>query len=67
MNTIKRYGSYLVRYLRGNRAVAAMEYAIIVGVIVVAVSAAAVTFRTNITNFLNSVSSQVTATTLTPT
>ena len=39
MNIVKHYGGALVRYLRATRAVAAMEYAIIVGVIVVGVGA----------------------------
>ena len=50
MNIIKYYAGYLVRYLRGTRAVAAMEYAIIVGVVVVGVGAAVVLFQTNITD-----------------
>ena len=37
---IRHYCGYLVRYLRETRAVAAMEYAIIVGVVVVGVGLA---------------------------
>lgn len=49
----------LWRYLRETRAVAAMEYAIIVGVVVVGVGATAVTFSTEITDFLKSVTAKV--------
>lgn len=41
-----------VRYLRSTKAIAAMEYAVIVGVIVVGISAAALTFSNNIGNFM---------------
>ena len=53
MNRIMRYAGYLGRYLRGTRAVAAMEYAIIVGLIVVAVAAGVTAFSTEITNLFN--------------
>ena len=49
MNRIMSYAGYLGRYLRGTRAVAAMEYAIIVGLIVVAVAAGVTTFSNEIT------------------
>ena len=48
MNIIRHYGGYLVRYLRGTRGVAAMEYAIIVGVVVVGVGAAVAAFQDEI-------------------
>ena len=44
MTTITRYTKGFVRYLRTNRAVSALEYAILVGIIAVAISAALVTF-----------------------
>ena len=50
MTTITRYTKGFVRYLRTNHAVSALEYAILVGIIAVAISAALVTFSTNITN-----------------
>ena len=49
MTTITRYTKGFVRYLRTNRAVSALEYAILVGIIAVAISAALVTFSGNIT------------------
>ena len=61
MNIIKYYAGYLVRYLRGTRAVAAMEYAIIVGVVVVGVGAAVVLFQEKITAFIAEAGDQITA------
>ena len=49
MTTITRYTKGFVRYLRNNRAVSALEYAILVGIIAVAISAALVAFAPNIT------------------
>ena len=43
MTTITRYTKGFVRYLRNNRAVSALEYAILVGIIAVAVAAAITT------------------------
>ena len=40
MTTIARYTKKFVRYLRNTRAVSALEYAILVGVIAVAIVAA---------------------------
>ena len=48
MTTITRYTKGFVRYLRNNHAVSALEYAILVGIIAVALSAALVTFSGNI-------------------
>ena len=59
MPTIARYTKKFARYLRHTRAVSALEYAILVGVIAVAVAAALVTFsndvQTAITNIGNNV------------
>lgn len=52
MNIVKRYGGALVRYLRATRAVAAMEYAIIVGVIVVGVGLAVGLFQEQIVGLI---------------
>ena len=52
MEHIKHYTAYLVRYLRGTRAVAAMEYAIIVGVVVVGVGLAVGLFQEEITGMI---------------
>ena len=62
MNIIKYYAGYLVRYLRGTRAVAAMEYAIIVGVVVVGVGAAVVTFQEQIVAFITAAGTEITDT-----
>lgn len=62
MNGIKRCAKYLVRYLRGTRAVAAMEYAIIVGVIVVGVGAAVFAFQDEITTLITDVTTDLKAT-----
>lgn len=48
MNIIN-WGKYVLWYLRGTRAVAAMEYAIVVGVVLVGVGAALTTFNTQVT------------------
>lgn len=45
----------LARYFRSTRAVSALEYAAIVGIIVVALTGALVTFRESITNYMNAV------------
>ena len=55
MTTITRYTKGFVRYLRNNRAVSALEYAILVGIIAVALSAALVTFSGNITTAVDKV------------
>lgn len=59
MNIIKCYAKYLVRYLRGTRGVAAMEYAIIVGVIVVGIGAAVATFQDEITGMITDVTNDL--------
>ena len=62
MNIIKNCAWYLGQYLRGTRAIAAMEYAIIVGVVVVGVGAAVVAFQGQITEFIQQAGSDITAT-----
>ena len=62
MNIIKRYGGYLFQYLRSTRAVAALEYAIIVGVIVVGVGTAVALFQDQITGLINDVTTDLTTT-----
>ena len=59
MTTITRYTKGFVRYLRTNRAVSALEYAILVGIIAIALSAALVTFSGNITNALETIGDSV--------
>ncbi len=63
MTTITRYTKGFVRYLRTNRAVSALEYAILVGIIAVAISAALVTFSGNITTALTTIGTKVGSTT----
>ena len=62
MNIIRHYGGYLVRYLRGTRGVAAMEYAIVVGVVVVGVGAAVAAFQDEINAFIGNVTTDLTTT-----
>lgn len=59
MNIVKHYGGALVRYLRATRAVAAMEYAIIVGVIVVGVGAAVALFQDEIVGIIDDVTADL--------
>ena len=59
MNRIMHYAGYLGRYLRGTRAVAAMEYAIIVGLIVVGVGVAVATFQDRIVDLTTQASDNV--------
>ena len=47
------------RFLRANKAVSALEYAILVGVISVAVGAALVVFGSNITKAIEGIGSKV--------
>ena len=53
---------YLGRYLRGTSGIAAMEYAIIVGVVVVGVGAAVATFQDEIVGLITDVTTDVTNT-----
>lgn len=59
MNIIRHYGGYLVRYLRGTRGVAAMEYAIVVGVVVVGVGGAVAAFQDEINDFIGKVTADL--------
>ena len=59
MNIVRHYGGALVRYLRATRAVAAMEYAIIVGVIVVGVGAAVALFQDEIVGIITDVTTDL--------
>lgn len=49
---LARYTKKFIHYLRTNRAVSALEYAILVGVITVAMAAAMTTFSGEITKAL---------------
>ena len=59
---IRHYCGYLVRYLRETRAVAAMEYAIIVGVVVVGVGLAVGKFQDEIVGMIKDVTTDLKAT-----
>ena len=59
MTTITRYTKQFAHYLRNNRAVVAMEYAILVGVIAVAIAAALAAFGTNLTGALKGIGDEV--------
>ena len=59
---IQHISPRLRRFLRANRAVSALEYAILVGVITVAVGAALVTFSDTIADALETIGNQVDAT-----
>ncbi len=59
MTTITRYTRQFVRYLRNNKAVSALEYAILIGIIAVAVTAALVTFGGDVTTAIEAVGDKV--------
>ena len=63
MTTITRYTKGFVRYLRNNRAVSALEYAILVGIISVAIAAALATFSGTLTEAIQKVATNVKETT----
>lgn len=60
---IKRHMKGMLRYLRNTRAVSALEYAILVGVVVAGVGAAVTTFSNEITNMINRMQAVVSGTT----
>ena len=59
MTTITYYTKKFTHYLRHNRAVSALEYAILVGAIAVAMGVALTNFSTQITNALNAIGTSV--------
>ena len=59
-----RYIKKADRYLRNTCGVSALEYAILIGVIAVALSAALVTFSGNITSALSTIGGKVGSTTI---
>ncbi len=56
---LTRYTKKFAHYLRHTRAVSALEYAILVGVIAVAIVAALNTFSGNLTDAINSIGTSV--------
>jgi len=67
MTTITRYTKKFAHYLRNNRAVSAMEYAILVGIIAVAMGTAIAAFTDQIEAALQTIGGQVGGTTMTGT
>ena len=63
MTTLTRYTRQFVRYLRKSNAVSALEYAILVGIISVALGAALITFGGNITTAISNIGSDIGSTT----
>ena len=61
---LTQYTKKFVRYLRNNRAVSALEYAILIGIIAVALSAALVTFSGNITKAVGTIGAKVDSATI---
>ena len=61
MTTITRPIKKFVRYLRTTRAVSALEYAILIGVVATAVAAALTTFSGNIKSALEGIGSRIQA------
>jgi len=61
------YPKKFVHYLRHNRAVSALEYAILVGAIAVAMGAAMATFSTELTKALKTIGDKVGQTQMTGT
>ena len=59
MTAITHYAKGFARYLRTTRAVSALEYAILVGVIAVAMAAALATFGDNITAGMKAIGDQI--------
>ena len=48
MQTIIRYGKQFIQYVRNNSAVSALEYALLIGIIVIAAAAALTTLSTSV-------------------
>lgn len=62
MTTITRYTRKFAHYLRHTRAVSALEYAILVGAIAVAMGAALTTFSASITEALSKIGTSIKST-----
>ncbi len=59
---LTRYTKKVDRYLRNTCGVSALEYAILIGIVAVALSAALVTFSDNITSALTNIGGKVAST-----
>ena len=64
MTTLAHYTKKFAHYLRNTRAVSALEYAILVGMIAVAIAAALTTFSGNITSALTNIGTSISTTTV---
>ena len=60
MLTITRYTKKLAHYLRNTRAVSALEYALLLGIIATLVAAALVALGPNLTGALTTIGAEVT-------
>lgn len=59
MQTIIRYAKQFVQYVRNNRAVSALEYAILIGIIAVTITAALTTFSSDMKTAIEAVGDKV--------
>ena len=59
MHTITRYTKEFAHYLRNNRAVSALEYAILVGAIAIAVVVGLNAFSANIKQAMSNIGTQI--------
>ena len=59
MTTTTGHTKGFIRYLRNNRAVSALEYAMLVGIIAVAISAVLATFSTTITGRITAMGTNI--------
>ena len=60
MATLTRYTKKFAHYLRNTRAVSALEYAILIGIVATALTTALVAFSNTITGALTSLGKEVT-------
>ena len=59
MRTITHHLKGFCRYLRNTRAISALEYAILIGGVALAVSAAVATFTNTITNAITTIGDNI--------
>ena len=59
---IKRYGKGFFRYLRSTRAVSALEYAILVGIVATAIAGALMAFSNEINQALTNIGGNISGT-----
>ena len=62
MRTITHHLKGFCRYLRNTRAISALEYAILIGGVAVAVAAAVTTFTNTISDALDTIGANITTT-----